>query len=64
MMLWTTPLRGKGVCRDRPLKEVAERSSSHFTAHQNCLQFAEAELKNSIDAFTKVPVCKKEHWIV
>ena len=38
----------------------------HFTSHQNGLKFAKAKLKNSIDAryFTKISVCKKEHWIV
>ena len=51
--------------RDGPATEVAERSF-HFTTHQDCLQFAEAKLKNSIYAryFTKVPVCKKKDRIV
>jgi len=62
----TDIIRPAQLVRLVPLTEVAERSFFHFTAHQDCLQFAEAKLKNSIDAqyFTKVPVCKKEHWIV
>ncbi len=38
--------------------EIAESLFFHFTAHQDCLQFAEAKLKNRMDAgqFTKVAV--------
>ena len=37
-----------------------------YFASQDGVQFAEAEPKNSIYAwyFTKVSVCKEEHWII